>query len=272
MIVKGFIYFLPQAKRNQTTPMQKNAGTLDDLRDVIERGSQGVIFTGAGVSTESGIPDFRSPGGVWTKYKPIQFREFIASEEARRESWRRKFDDSYGFDGATPNRGHRAIAKLVADGKISSVITQNTDGLHQESGIAQGKVIELHGNSTYATCIDCGHRHELAEIREDFVRDERLPICGACGGIVKAATISFGQPMPDQPMRRAQEEALGCDFFIAVGSSLKVYPAAGFPEIASKNGSTLVILNREETPLDPIADLVIHREIGPSLGEVANVN
>ena len=115
-------------------------------------------------------------------------------------------------------------------------------------------------------------KHELAEIREDFIRDERLPICGVCGGIVKAATISFGQPMPDQPMRRAQEEALECDFFIAVGSSLKVFPAAGFPEIAAKNGSTLAILNREETPLDPIADLVIHREIGPSLGEVANVN
>ncbi|MEK9683513.1 MAG: Sir2 family NAD-dependent protein deacetylase [Rhodospirillaceae bacterium] len=252
--------------------MQEQVGTLDDLRCVLEQGKRGVVFTGAGISTESGIPDFRSPGGVWSKHKPILFQDFIASEEARREAWRRKFDDAYGFDGAEPNRGHRAIARLVRDGKVSVVITQNTDGLHQMSGIPENKVIELHGNSTYAKCLDCDQRCDLREIKEKFLGLGILPLCQDCGGLVKAATISFGQPMPQVPMAKAQEETLVCDFFIAAGSSLQVYPAAGFPEIAKKNGAKLVIINREPTPLDRIANLIIHRELGPALGEVTNVN
>jgi len=252
--------------------VREQPGTLEDLRRVIAEGRRGVVFTGAGISTESGIPDFRSPGGVWTRYKPIQYQEFITSEDARRESWRRKFDDVHGFDGAEPNRGHRAVAKLVREGKVSAVITQNTDGLHQASGIPDDKVIELHGNNTYASCLDCGQRYDLETIRVNFQAEGTLPVCNDCGGLVKAATISFGQPMPEGPMRRAQEETLSCDFFIAAGSSLQVYPAAGFPEIAGRNGACLAILNREATPLDAIADVVLHREIGPTLGEVANVN
>ena len=231
-----------------------------------------VVFTGAGISTESGIPDFRSPGGVWTKYKPIMYRDFLASEEQRRESWRRRFDNSYRMDGAEPNRGHRAVEKLVRMGKVSAVITQNTDGLHQESGIPDDRVIELHGNSTYASCLSCGERRELEPIRIAFLADGTMPVCAACGGLVKGATISFGQPMPDEPMRRAQEETLGCDLFLAIGSSLVVYPAAGFPQIAAENGASLVILNREATPLDRFADLVLNREIGPTLGDAVGVN
>lgn len=252
--------------------MSDNRADIDELRRLIENCSHAVVFTGAGISTESGITDFRSPGGVWTRYSPIQYQDFLSSHEARVESWRRKFDDSYGFDGAEPNRGHRAVEKLVRVGKVSAVITQNTDGLHVASGVPEDRVIELHGNSTYAACLDCGLRHELEPIKQAFLADGTTPVCRACGGHVKGATISFGQPMPDAPMRRAQEETLACDLFIAVGSSLQVYPAAGFPQVAARNGATLVILNREPTDLDSLADLVLNMEIGPTLGEVVGVN
>ncbi len=245
---------------------------IRELKRMLGRAGRVVVFTGAGISTESGIPDFRSPGGVWTKYKPIMFQEFITSEEARRESWRRKFDDAYGFSGAEPNRGHRAVEKLVRTGKVSAVITQNTDGLHQESGVPEEKVIELHGNSTYASCLGCGTRYALEPIRAAFLGDGTLPLCTGCDGMIKGATISFGQPMPETPMRRAQEETLGCDLFLAMGSSLVVYPAAGFPQVASESGARLVILNREPTPLDHLADLVINMEIGPTLGDAVGVN
>ena len=252
--------------------MSDNQSCVNELRRLIDDCKRAVVFTGAGISTESGIPDFRSPGGVWTRYSPIQYQDFISSHEARVESWRRKFDDSYGFDGAEPNRGHRAVENLVRTGKVSAVITQNTDGLHLESGIPEDKVIELHGNSTYATCLDCGLRHDLEPIKREFLSSGTTPVCNSCGGHVKGATISFGQPMPDLPMRRAQEETLACDLFMAIGSSLQVYPAAGFPQVASQNGATLVILNREPTNLDSIADLVLNMEIGPTLGDAVGVN
>lgn len=245
---------------------------IREFKRMLDRAERVVVFTGAGVSTESGIPDFRSPGGVWTKFKPIMYQEFITSEAARRESWRRKFDDSYGFAGAAPNRGHRAIEKLVRDGKVSAVITQNTDGLHQVSGVPDDRVIELHGNSTYATCLDCNRRYELEPIGAAFLADGALPVCDACGGHVKGATISFGQPMPEGPMVRAHEETMACDLFLAVGSSLVVYPAAGFPQSAAENGAQLVILNREPTALDDMADLVLNMEIGPTLGDAVGVN
>ena len=169
---------------------------------------------------------------------------------------------------AQPNAGHQAIARLVSDGRVGSVITQNVDGLHQASGVPDAQVIELHGNATYARCLDCGARFELAPIREAFEQEERLPVCDICAGIVKSATISFGQAMPEQEMVRAEAETRACDLFLAIGSSLVVYPAAGFPVIAAENGAQLVILNREPTDLDPIADLVIHAEIGPTLSAV----
>jgi NAD-dependent deacetylase len=241
---------------------------LDAFRQLLQRSSRAVVFTGAGISTESGIPDFRSPGGIWTNNQPIDFSEFIASQEMRRESWRRKFNVDGTIAQAKPNAGHKAIARLVASGKVSAVITQNVDGLHQASGVPDEQVIELHGNTTYASCLDCGQRYELEPIREAFQQDETLPTCEQCGGIVKTATISFGQAMPEREMLRSEQETRACDLFIAIGSSLVVYPAAGFPTLAKRQGADLVILNRDPTDQDPLADLVLNREIGPTLSQV----
>lgn len=243
---------------------------IEKLRSMIKECKRGVVFTGAGISTESGIPDFRSPGGIWTKYQPIYFQDFIASEEMRRESWRRKFATSAITDMAKPNKGHLAIAKLFQIGKVASVITQNIDGLHQRAGVPDEKVIELHGNATYASCLECGVRYELDVIKEIFSKDETLPICDACGGIIKTATISFGQTMPVAEMQAAKEETLACDLFLSIGSSLVVYPAAGYPELAKRNGAKLVIINRDPTGLDGIADLVLNTEIGETLSSVVD--
>lgn len=244
---------------------------VEDLKVLIEDCRRAVVFTGAGISTESGIPDFRSPGGIWDKYQPIYFNDFMASADTRKEAWRRKIATDTAIGKAEPNRGHRAVAALVRSGKASSVVTQNIDGLHQASGVPDAKVVELHGNATYAKCLDCEQRYELAPILEDFRRDETLPICGHCEGIIKTATISFGQMMPEHEMRRAEEETLACDLFLAVGSSLVVFPAAGFPVLAKRNGAKLVIINREPTGVDEMADLVLHGEIGPILGEAAGI-
>jgi NAD-dependent deacetylase len=244
---------------------------MAELARLIERAHQAVVFTGAGISTESGIPDFRSPGGIWTRMAPIDFSDFLASEEARRETWRRRFAMEETFRAAVPNRGHRAVAALVRSGSAAAVITQNIDGLHRASGIADDRVIELHGNTTYAHCLDCKARYELEALRLAFERDETAPICDDCGGFVKTATISFGQAMPQEPMRRAEIETLAADLFIVLGSSLVVYPAAGFPELAKHNGATLVIINREPTGLDTIADLVLNRPIGETLGAAVGI-
>lgn len=249
--------------------MNKITG-IDKLRTMIEGCKRGVVFTGAGISTESGIPDFRSPGGIWTKYQPIYFQDFITSEEMRRESWRRKFATSVITDKAEPNKGHLAIAKLFQIGKVASVITQNIDGLHQRAGVPDDRVIELHGNTTYASCLECGIRYELDVIKDIFSKDETLPICDTCGGIIKTATISFGQAMPMVEMQAAKEETLACDLFLSVGSSLVVYPAAGYPELAKRNGAKLVIINRDPTGMDGIADLVLNTEIGETLSSVVD--
>ena len=245
---------------------------IAELRRMIDEAKRIVIFTGAGISTESGIPDFRSPGGIWTKMRPIDFSDFLRSAEARRETWRRRFATDETMRKAEPNRGHRAVAALIDRGKATAVITQNIDGLHQASGVPADRVIELHGNTTYAHCLDCAQRYELAEIQVEFERTGEAPCCVSCGGFVKTATISFGQAMPPAAMIRAEEETLASDLFIAVGSSLVVYPAAGFPEIAARNGTRLIILNREPTGLYPYADLVLHKEIGATLGEAVGNN
>jgi NAD-dependent deacetylase len=246
------------------------------LARLIEQSRRAVVFTGAGISTESGIPDFRSPGGIWTKMAPIDFSDFLDSEAARAETWRRRFAMEDQFGSAKPNRGHRAVAALVRRGKVGEVITQNIDGLHQASGVPADKVIELHGNTTYATCLDCNARYELVDIRAQFERRGPLqgksPRCDRCRGFVKTATISFGQSMPQHEMRRAEAATLEADLFIVLGSSLVVYPAAGFPELATRNGATLVIVNRERTGLDPLADLVLHEPIGDTLGEAVAVD
>lgn len=242
-----------------------------ELKRVLDASRRAVVFTGAGVSTESGIPDFRGPGGFWTKHQPIYFKDFMAFKDMRQEAWRRKLSADETFARAEPNRGHRAISALVDRGKVTSVITQNIDGLHQRSGVPEDKVIELHGNGTYAACLGCGRRYELAPIFDAFKRTGEPPECD-CGGFIKTATISFGQPMPVEAMRRAQKEAESCDLLIAAGSSLVVYPAASLPALAKQSGARLVIINREPTDLDYMADLALHTEIGPTLGAVTGVD
>jgi NAD-dependent deacetylase len=227
-----------------------------------------VVFTGAGISTESGIPDFRSPGGIWTKMMPVQFEDYLADPEARRTSWQRRFEMEETWNAVKPNAGHLAVAGLVARGKVSHVITQNIDALHQAAGVPEGQVVELHGNTTYAKCLDCERRVEIADIRVHYDIHGEAPDCEGCGGIVKTATISFGQPMPEEEMARAQAATLACDLMLVLGSSLAVYPAAGFPIMAKRNGARLAIVNRGETPQDRIADLVINGEIGPIMQSV----
>lgn len=243
---------------------------IAELRDLIGRSRAILGFTGAGISTECGVPDFRSPGSPWMANKPIPFQAFVASAAARREAWRRKFamDDLYA--GARPGRGHAALARLVERGCMPAIVTQNIDGLHQASGVPAEKVIELHGNGTYAACLDCGLRHELADLRPLVEARGEAPPCAECGGMVKSATVSFGQAMPAAAMRRAQELALACDLFLAIGSSLVVYPAASLPLVAKRNGAALVIINREPTDFDEVADLVINADIGDVLERATN--
>ena len=233
------------------------------LAEIIRGNRRVVVFTGAGISTESGIPDFRSPGGIWTRMMPVRYQDYLSDPEARRISWQRRFEMEETWNAVKPNAGHRAVAALVAQGRVSHVITQNIDALHQASGVPDGQVIELHGNTTYAKCLDCDRRVEIADIRAHFDAHGDAPGCAACGGIVKTATISFGQPMPEDEMARAQAATLACDLMLVLGSSLAVFPAAGFPLMAVRNEARLAIVNREETPQDRYADLTIHGEIGP---------
>ena len=236
------------------------------LRELVAQADVVAPFTGAGISTECGIPDFRSPGGLWTKFRPIEFSDFLASQEMRDESWRRRLAMEEKFGAAKPGRGHLALASLYRAGKVKAVVTQNIDNLHQVSGIAAADVVELHGNTTYAVCLDCAKRYELPWVRAQLAAtDGRSPNCPDCGGYIKTATISFGQSMPHAAMRRAQELAETCDLFLAIGSSLLVWPAAGIPLLAKRNGARLVIINRDETECDNVADLVVRHDIGAVL-------
>jgi NAD-dependent deacetylase len=246
--------------------------TRADLARLIADARRLVIFTGAGISTESGIPDFRSPGGVWSRMKPIYFQDFVSDPARRREAWERAFSGRAGWVGRAPNAGHEAVARLVASGKATHVITQNVDNLHQASGVPADRVIELHGNASYATCLECAERHELEELKQSFLKAGEIPYCRRCGGLVKTATISFGQAMPAGPMAQAEAATRDCDAFLVLGSSLVVHPAAGFPLLAKRNGAALAIVNREPTDLDGLADLVLHDEIGPAMTAAAPAN
>ena len=245
---------------------------ISTLRNLLNGSSRIAVFTGAGISTESGIPDFRSADGLWTKIKPIDYQEFIASEEARRRSWELKLEMDALWSEAKPNRGHRAVAELVRRGRCHAVITQNVDGLHQAAGVAGDRVIELHGNNTYAICVDCRRQYPLAPIVEAFRADGALPVCEQCGGIVKTATISFGEAMPEEAMARAREASLSCDLCLVLGSSLVVWPAASFPRLAVEAGARLVIINRESTDMDLLAELVINDGIGATLGAAVGID
>lgn len=235
------------------------------LSDLIDAAEGVVIFTGAGISTESGIADFRSPGGVWSQIKPIQFDEFLKSEEMRLEYWRRRFRFQAEFEQAPLNAGHRAVAQIINSAKGQGLITQNIDGLHQRAGVADQDIVEIHGNGVRGVCLQCELPMTLDQVAQMIDETQRSPRCASCGGLVKSAVISFGQPMPRNALMRAEDLSCNCDLFIVLGSSLVVQPAAGLPILAKHSGAKLAIINREATPLDGIADSVIHASIGSTL-------
>jgi NAD-dependent deacetylase len=241
------------------------------LADALRASERPVFFTGAGISTESGIPDFRSPKtGLWSKMQPIQFQDFVHSEETRRESWSRKFAGEGNMATAKPNLGHRALVELFALEKCHGVITQNVDNLHQDSGLPEELIVELHGNATYAKCLDCGRHYQLHIIKKEFENEGSVLPCQACGGIIKTATISFGQAMPEEEMMRAAKMTKACDLMIVLGSSLSVYPAAAFPEEVAASRKPVIIINREPTPLDNRALLRIGEGIGKTMSAVVD--
>jgi NAD-dependent deacetylase len=248
-----------------------SAKDIEELAAMVQRARRAVVFTGAGVSTECGIPDFRSKGGFWTKNTPIQFSDFVASAEVRIEAWTRFFQIYDIVHAACPGITHKSIAQLHARGHISHVITQNIDELHEQAGTPHSRVIRLHGTASHAKCLSCGARHEIAGVRAHMAANNSPPDCASCGGVVKSATISFGQSMPEQQMADARAATMNADLFIAAGSSLQVFPAAGFPVLATQCKTPLVIVNREETGLDALADLVIRADTAPAFGAVANL-
>ena len=240
------------------------------LQNLIKNSKNLVFFTGAGISTNSGIPDFRGPKGVWKTATPIYFQDFITSKEKRIESWDRKFSNELSMDSAKPNNGHFKLAEIINRKDETHLITQNVDNLHQESGIDNSKITELHGNATYAKCLDCSKRYELDSIKEDFLTTKEPPVCNECMGVIKTATISFGQAMPEDEMMVAANMTEACDLMIVLGSSLTVYPAAAFPEKVASSGRPLVIINREPTLLDNQAFLRIGEGIGKTMSSVVD--
>lgn len=236
-------------------------GLLKESRNV-------VAFTGAGISTESGISDFRSPGGVWDRYRIITYQEFLASREARVEYWQMKRELLHEMKGAKPNDAHMALAELERLGKLKALITQNIDGLHQDAGSSPEMVIELHGTNKKAVCIQCGRIRPIEEIQDRLEKGDLDPRCDACHGYIKPATISFGQPMPEKEMRRAYESAADCDLFFMIGSSLQVEPAASIPPAAHRAGADLVFINRADTPWDYIATVIFRENAGDVMREI----
>ena len=231
------------------------------LRDLIEGAERIVAMTGAGISTKSGIPDFRSPGGLWSRMRPITYQEFVASEEARLEEWRRRFRMNETFANAEPNEGHLGFVRLMRTGKLLATITQNIDGLHQRAGLPSDSVIEIHGNSMRAHCLDCRSPMALQDVRAIIDATGVTPRC-ECGGLIKAAIVSFGERIPEEAMAKATALSQGADLFLVVGSSLVVQPAASLPLVAKRSGAALAILNRDATPLDDEADLTLRAPIG----------
>jgi len=235
---------------------------LEQLAARLKQSEAVVFFTGAGISTESGVPDFRSPGGVWTKYQPVLFQDFLASESARIQHWQLKKATYELFKIVKPNFAHYAICEFEKRGQLLGLITQNIDGLHKIAGTSEAKLVELHGTDRLVTCLECGKRYEPADVYEDLGEEFTAPTCNACGGFLKSANVSFGQSMPVVAMQRAQGWSEQADIFIVIGSSLQVQPAALFPVIAKRAGALLAIINRDPTPLDDMADFVHNGAIG----------
>ncbi|HYA89944.1 MAG TPA: Sir2 family NAD-dependent protein deacetylase [Thermodesulfobacteriota bacterium] len=245
----------------------------DRLRQVAHRivsSKRVIVFSGAGLSTESGIPDFRSPGGVWDRYQPedFTFQNFLASETSRERYWQMATEFYEPIKKAQPNQAHLAIAELEKLGKLDCVITQNIDGLHFKAGNSEEKVIQLHGTAIFVSCLSCKKRYRRDEIQERIIRGQKAPRCDDCGGLLKPATISFGQSMPERETQEAYDRSSTCDLFIVVGSSLVVQPAASMPLVAKRNGATLAIINRDPTPYDDLADVVIHGQAGSVMATI----
>jgi NAD-dependent deacetylase len=229
----------------------------------MRQASRGVAFTGAGISTESGIPDYRGPQGVWNTETPVYYQDFMASREARVRAWQRGVRMYHRCGAAKPNDGHLILTELQRRGHIATVITQNIDGLHIDAG--NENVIELHGTNRFAACQHCWKEWPAQVIIERVEKGDEAPECDTCGGPIKARTISFGQAMPEREMRLAMEASLNADLYVSIGSSLVVEPAASFPRLAKQAGAALVIINNQETPLDDIADIVIRKPIGETM-------
>ena len=238
-----------------------------EIAEMLSRSHATVVFTGAGMSTESGIPDFRSPGGIWTKYQPVMFQDFISSASARHDYWTQKSEGHRDFAQAKPNVGHALLAEWEKDGHVSAVITQNIDGLHQQAG--SQRVLELHGTAREVSCLSCDYRHDADEYVTNFLEQQTVPDCPQCGGLLKHATISFGQALPISVMEESQQLCLAADLIMVLGTSLTVRPAADLPHLAVQQGAKLVIINRTSTHLDSRAANVIHAGIGESLESIA---
>lgn len=242
----------------------------DDTRQVarlLAESKNALAFTGAGISTESGIADFRSPGGIWSRYTPVYYQDFLASEEARRRYWQMKKEGYWEMRRARPNDGHYVLAAMEAAGRIAAVITQNIDGLHSDAG--SRRVLELHGTSRHCVCVDCSQKHDPDAIQKRLEAGVEIPLCDHCGGFLKSATVAFGQSLPVEVLNEAFELSMSADLMLAIGSSLVVEPAASIPLQARQSGAHLVIINASPTPLDPLADVVIRESIGETLSKIA---
>jgi len=235
---------------------------LEEFAAKLRSSTDIVFFTGAGISTESGVPDFRSPGGIWTKYQPIYFQDFLSNEAARIQHWKLKKATYELYKTVKPNSGHYAIRDFEQRGQLLGLITQNIDGLHGLAGVSAEKLIEIHGTDRLVTCLDCYKEFQPADVYEPLGEEFSAPTCSACGGFLKSANVSFGQAMPAEKMRVARDWSERAQIFIVIGSSLQVQPAASFPVIAKQAGALLAIINRDETPLDDLADYTHHGAIG----------
>ncbi len=240
----------------------------DALAQAIGEAENVCFFTGAGISTHSGIPDFRSPGGIWSQYRIVEYSEFLSSEAARREDWDRRFHMAELFAKAKPNAAHAFIADLIAQGRANGVITQNIDGLHQRAGVSDDHMVEFHGTGAHAHCLSCGKRHEVDDVERHIDETDHIPNC-ECGGLIKAAVISFGENLPAHNIERAQSLIEAADLVIAIGSSLQVWPASGLLELALARNTTLIIINRDETPFDGSAHLVLRGDLVEITKEIA---
>ena len=239
---------------------------LQRIADWLGRAERCVVFTGAGVSTESGIPDFRSPGGVWSRTKPILFEDYCRDPQAQVEYWRQRAETHVQFADAQPNKAHQAFARWETQGRIRGIITQNIDGLHQLAGSRH--VLELHGTARKVGCLECGALYDATVMLEQFQQTQTVPRCARCGGLTKHATISFGQALSAEVLREAIRWSREADLFFAIGSSLVVTPAADLPVLAKESGARLIIINREPTPLDGLADVVLRCAIGSCMESV----